>query len=281
MSSRLADYLGVWHLSAPQLLERTRTSHIYTVTRGGETLVLKLLSDNGREEQRGAEALRCFDGRGAVRLYASAEDAQLLEYAAGDELLSLVERGDDQGATRIMAGVLTQLHGASRQLPSAGLCPLHDWFRALFEKAESDRAAGAESLYVQGAQLAAHLLAHPLDVRILHGDLHHRNVRHSPRGWLALDPKGLVGERTYDCANTLCNPVRRHRKIDELVHDERRLLAHAGILADALEVERARVLQFTFAYASLSASWSLSVHDEDAVQWALEIGRLLAPHVSI
>ncbi|HVZ35257.1 MAG TPA: aminoglycoside phosphotransferase family protein, partial [Polyangiaceae bacterium] len=81
--SQLAHYEDAWHLSAPQLLERTRTSHIYTVTRGRETLVLKLLGEDGREEQRGAEALRRFDGRGAVRLYASSEDAQLLEYAAG------------------------------------------------------------------------------------------------------------------------------------------------------------------------------------------------------
>jgi streptomycin 6-kinase len=28
------------------------------------------------------------------------------------------------------------------------------------------------------------------------------------RGWLAIDPKGLYGERGFDYANIFCNPVR-------------------------------------------------------------------------
>jgi streptomycin 6-kinase len=156
--------------------------------------------------------------------------------------------------------------------------PLKDWFRQLFDKAELDQAAGVESIYVRGADLAARLLANPRDVRVLHGDIHHRNIRQSPRGWLAFDPKGLVGERTYDCANTLCNPFRGRPRYDELVHDETRLLTNAGILSEALDIELGRVLQFTFAYACLSATWSLSTHDSDAAQWALNLATLLEPH---
>jgi streptomycin 6-kinase len=241
-------------------------------------VVLKLLTDYGWEEQRGASALRYFDGRGAVRLYRSDAAAQLLEYASGEELVALVERGDDQGATRIIAAVLEQLHGAPQGEPRDGLLPLKDWFHELFEKAELDRAAGVESIYVRGAALSARLLADPREVRVLHGDIHHGNIRHSPRGWLAFDPKGLVGERTYDCANTLCNPFRGQPRYDELVHDERRLLSNAGILSAALEVELRRVLEFTFAYACLSAAWSLTIHDSDAAQWALNVAALLEPH---
>ena len=36
----------------------------------------------------------------------------------------------------------------------------------------------------------------------LHGDLHHDNVLDfGPRGWLAIDPHGLLGERGFDFAN--------------------------------------------------------------------------------
>jgi streptomycin 6-kinase len=269
-----------WSLSDPQLLAETPTSHVYTVARGGETVVLKLLTPYGWEERRGAAALRRFDGRGAIRLYESDADAQLLEYAGGDELVALVERGEDEEATRVIAGILDQLHGVPQEGPETGLVPLQDWFRALFAKAESDRSAGLASIYVRGAALAAQLLAHPRDVRVLHGDVHHRNVRWSSRGWLAFDPKGVVGERTYDCANTLCNPFRGKPRHDPLVHDERRLLRNAAILADALALELPRVLQFTFAYACLSASWMLAIEDDDAAQWALDVGALLDPHLS-
>lgn len=42
---------------------------------------------------------------------------------------------------------------------------------------------------------------------VLHGDVHHGNVLNfGARGWLAIDPRGLVGERAFDHANLLCNP---------------------------------------------------------------------------
>jgi streptomycin 6-kinase len=281
MNDGLHHYLGAWHLSDPRPLVDTPTSHLYTVTYGREVAVLKLLTAYGWEEQRGALALRHFDGGGAVRLYRSDEHAQLLEYAAGDELVSLVEHGDDEAATRVIAGILEQLHGVPPGEPGAGLLPLEDWFRELFRKAEAERALGVESIYVHGADLAARLLADPLDVRVLHGDIHHRNIRQSSRGWLAFDPKGLVGERTYDCANTLCNPFRGQPRHDPLVHDGKRLLSAAATLADALEVDQGRVLQFTFAYACLSASWALTIHDNDAAQWALDVAALCAPSIGV
>lgn len=281
MNDRLYQYLGAWHLSDPRPLAETPTSHLYTVTYRRETAVLKLLTEYGWEERRGALALSHFGGHGAVRLYRSDAHAQLLEYAAGDELVSLVERGDDEEATRIIAGVLEQLHGVRNDEPESGLLPLKDWFRELFERAESERALGVESIYVHGADLAARLLADPLDVCVLHGDIHHRNIRQSSRGWLAFDPKGLIGERAYDCANTLCNPFRGQARYDALVHDEKRLLTAAGILAESLEIDRARVLQFTFAYACLSASWALATHDDDGAQWALNVGTLCAPSIGV
>lgn len=279
-NDKLDHYLTAWDLSDPQPLAQTPTSHLYTVTWEGETVVLKLLTRYGWEERRGAAALRHYGGRGAVRLHRSEPDAQLLEYADGDELVALVERGDDEEATRVVAGVLAQLHGVTQEPPRDSLVPLRDWFRELFRKAQSDRAAGVESIYVRGADLAARLLADPRDERVLHGDVHHRNIRQSSRGWLAFDPKGILGERAYDCANTLCNPFRGQARHDELVHDETRLLANAAILADALEIDLPRVLEFTFAYSCLSASWSLAIDDDDAAQWALNVGALIEPHLS-
>jgi streptomycin 6-kinase len=38
------------------------------------------------------------------------DGAQLMEYAAGDELVTLVEHGEDEEATRIIAQVIQQRH---------------------------------------------------------------------------------------------------------------------------------------------------------------------------
>jgi streptomycin 6-kinase len=275
-NKRLNSYLAAWNLSDPQLLTQTATSQIYTVTHGTETVILKVLSASETEEQTGALALRYFDGRGAVRLLRYDEGAHLLEYAAGDELVTLVERGEDENATRVIAQVIKQLHSIPQDAPLDGLFVLDRWFGALFAKAAADRQAGIESIYVRSAALTERLLADQREVRVLHGDIHHRNIRQSSRGWLAFDPKGVVGERTYDCANTLCNPV-----MPKLVHNETRLLTNAAILADALALDLSRVLAFTYAYACLNASWWLRIGGDDIIQWHLKVAAIIEPHIML
>ena len=273
-ATTLNHYLAAWELSDPRLLTQTRTSHIYTVTHGAETVVLKLLSAAETEERRGALALRFFDGHGAVRLLRHDDGAHLLEYAAGDELAALVERGEDERATRIIAQVIGQLHRVPQDAPQHGLAPLDGWFEALLSKAAADRQAGIGSIYVRGAALAERLLADQREARVLHGDIHHYNIRHSPRGWLAFDPKGLVGERTYDCANALCNPG-----MPDLVHNEARLLSNAAVLADLLGLDPWRVLAFTYAYACLNASRWLPLRGDDIVRWHLNVAMIIEPHL--
>jgi streptomycin 6-kinase len=276
----LTYYLSEWRLANPQLLTQTLTSHIYIVTHDSETAILKLLAASEKEEQRGAAALHHFDGRGAVRLLRYDEGAQLIEYAAGDELVTLVKRGEDEAATRIIAQVMKQLHSiplANARLDS--LLGLDRWFERLFDKAEADMQAGIKSIYTRSALTAQKLLADPRDVRVLHGDIHHYNIRQSSRGWIVFDPKGLYGERTYDCANTLCNPV-----MPELVHNETRLLTNAAILAETLEIDLSRVLAFTYAYACLNASqWlpRIGMDDvaEEIIQWHLKVAQIIEPHL--
>jgi streptomycin 6-kinase len=79
----------------------------------------------------------------------------------------------------------------------------------------------------------------------------------------------VVGERTYDCANTLCNPFRGQPGYDPLVHNEQRLLTNAAVLAGTLGIEFQRVLAFTYAYACLEAP----------TQWALNIAEIVEPHL--
>ena len=275
MPDKLNHYLTTWNLSDPQPLARTVTSHLYTVTSDGTRVVLKLLTDLGAIDERiGAEALRCFDGHGAVRLLRSDPQAHLLEYADGEHLIALVERGEDARATAIIGDVLNSLHGACIDPPPGELRPVRRWFRDLFRQADKDRRAGTSSVFTRAAPIAEALLDDPREVRVLHGDIHHENIRyHAQRGWLAFDPKGLVGERTYDAANTLCNPW----NMPDVVENKSRLLNQAGILAEKLGIDLSRVLAFTYVYACLSASWSLG--DGMDAAHTLRIAELVEPHV--
>jgi streptomycin 6-kinase len=203
------------------------------------------------------------------------EGAHLLEYVGGEDLIPMVKRGEDQQATAIISDVLNQLHRAPIETPD-GLRPLKRQFRSLFQKAEQDQQAGMESIFRRAEPIARALLEHPREERALHGDIHHANIRyHAERGWLAFDPKGLYGERTYDAANTLCNPM----DMPELVVNAARLLANAEILARGLGIEVSRILAFVYVYACLSASWSLEDSGEDDMRPALDVAEIAERHV--
>lgn len=269
MTDDVQHYMQKWSLTDPHPLAQTATSQVYTVVYAGERVVLKVLNAVGqRDEKHGAVALRHWNGTGAVRLLREDAGAHLLEYAPGEDLRAMVMRGDDERATTIIAEVLNQLHSVAVPAESSDLIPLRTRFRKLFAIAKND------ARFIRAAQLAETLLDDPREVRVLHGDMHHENVRwRDGRGWLAFDPKGLIGERTFDMANTLCNPV----GMAELVENEARLLNNATILAKTLAVAQSRLLAYTYAYAHLSASWS--INDGDNPTSALNIGELIAPHL--
>lgn len=258
MPDKLNHYLKLWALTDPEPLATTNTSDVYTVTYQGQRAVLKLLTPAGIEERAGAFALQHWNGQGAVKLFQFDQDAHLLEYAGDKDLVGMVKSGRDHEATVIIAGVLNQLHSVPVEAPAAGVTPLKVWFRELFTRAALDRDAGVESVFTRAAPLAEKLLDDPQDVRVLHGDIHHENIRYHPqRGWLAFDPKGLIGERTYDAANTFCNPM----YMPEVTQNKTRILSTADLFAEHLKIDRTRLLHFVYLYVCLSAAWWLSDTD--------------------
>jgi streptomycin 6-kinase len=208
------------------------------------------------DELRGAHYLSWRNGVGTVKLIGFEGRQMLLEYA-GEKLLldELREKGDD-AATDIAAEVLTTLLSPSDTPPPGDLQPLRERFEALFLHVGADRKAGKDSLYVEAAEIAESLLANPRELRPLHGDLHHENIMHGPRGWLAIDPKGVLGDPAFDAANLFYNPLGH----DDLCRDPARIAHMAEVLASAIGQDEGAVLDHAFAYGCLSAAW----HAEDA-----------------
>ncbi|HKU98471.1 MAG TPA: aminoglycoside phosphotransferase family protein [Vineibacter sp.] len=247
-----------WKISNPQLIAETFSSRIWKVRlEDGSAAVIKALKpfDDVEDELRGAHYLSWRDGVGAVRLLDRDGQCMLLEYA-GETLLSHVldDRGD-AAATEIAADVMAQLFAPSALAPPADLQPLRKRFASLFAKAKADRDAGQETFYVEAARIADRLLADPLDVRPLHGDLHHDNIMHGPRGWLVIDPKGVLGDPGFDAANMFYNPLER----DDLCLDPTRIAGMAAVFSRTLGQSPRRILDHAIAYGCLSAVW----HAED------------------
>ena len=270
----LAQYLEAWHLSEPIQLATTPTSTVYRVHHNNQFAILKLLTPIGiHDEGSGAIALQHFDGNGAVHLLRHDAGAHLLEYADGDDLIEMVQRGEDEQATDILVDVLRRLHTPIVKDDANGLVSLERRFRSLFQFAAMP---DQNDLYRRAAKVARTLLESPLNHCVLHGDIHHGNMIYSnQRGWLAIDPKGLWGERTYDIANILCNPI----ETPNLVLNKDRLLRNATIFSDELGIDRQRVLAFTYVHACLGASWS--VGDGGDPNLGLFVAKIIEPYLQI
>lgn len=239
-------YLKLWRLTPDGDAIGTRSSKLLPVRYGGVPAMLKIALD--AEEARGNDLMEWWAGEGAARVLARHGDAILLERATGDaSLAALTRMGRDSEAVRIMCATIAMLHRA-RQKPPPLLFPLDLWFADLAPTAQTH--GGVLSLC---AETARNLLAAPSDVTVLHGDIHHGNVLHfDGRGWLAIDPKALIGERGFDYANLFCNPDHA------AATDQARFARRLDVVATSAPIERRRLLQWILAWAGLSASWLLS-----------------------
>lgn len=260
------EYLARWDLVPDGELISTHSSHLLPVRHTGALAMLKIAV--AAEEQMGAAVMVWWGGNGAARVLAHDGAALLMERAKGDTSLAAMARGGhDDEASRIICAAAARLH-APRDGPPPALVPLVRWFAAL--KPAATRYGGI----LRHAEVAARaLLGAPLDVVVLHGDLHHGNVLDAgPRGWLAIDPKGLVGERGFDFANVFCNPTR------ETAASPGRLARQATVVAGAAGLDRARLLHWILAYAGLSAAWALE--DSTEPDLALLVAELAAAEIA-
>jgi streptomycin 6-kinase len=239
-------WLARWDLVRDGEAITTPSSLLLPVRRHGAPVMLKIARQE--EERRGGRLMTWWDGCGAARVLEHDDHALLLERATGPRrLAAMVAAGRDDEATRILCAVADRLH-APRRGPPPELVPLSRWFEALAPAARSQGGLLAEA-----DAAARDLLADPREPVVLHGDIHHGNVLDAgARGWLAIDPKGLWGERTFDFVNILRNPDaatalapgRFDRQVD--------------VLVDAVALDRHRLLKWTLAFAGLSASWHLA-----------------------
>ena len=154
------------------------------------------------------DTLEIYQGKGMVRLLNvdRANATFLIErISPGTELSELA---DDDAATRIVGRIIRELR---RPVPQNHTFPhLTDWAK-VFERYKIDFANNSGPLSMSLVDKAAayfmELSASAEDAVLLHGDLHHFNVLQAGgEQWVAIDPKGVIGDRVFETARFLHNP---------------------------------------------------------------------------
>ena len=233
----------------------------------GRQVVLKI-GFPARELWNEADALALAGGEGLVRLLDvdRGRGALLLERLEPGTPLSTIE--DDEIATAVAADVMLRLW---RPVPAVHNFPsVADW-AAGFGRLRRRFAGGTgplpEDLVAHAESLATELLASAAPSVVLHGDLHFDNILAARDGeWLAIDPKGIVGEPAFEPYALLHNPMPGLLAWpDPAGVLDRRL----DLLSQRLGIERARLRAWGVVGAVLSAWWFV---DDGLSGWNDAIG---------
>ena len=202
------------------------------------------------DEWRSGEVVNAFGGRGVVRVLEYDEGAALFErIVPGTSLVELTKGGHDDAATGVIADVIAAM--APNAAPP--WCPtVSDWGRGFAWYTEAGDTRIPAALVRRARDLYAELCATQGPTRLLHGDLQHYNVlRDDERGWLAIDPKGVVGEVEYEVGALLRNPG----ELPDVLANPATIERRVSTLSSRLGLDADRVLRWGFAQAVLSAIW--------------------------
>ena len=227
----------------------------------GTPAVLKLIWPH-RESEHEGDALRVWDGDGAVRLLAEdpARHALLLERC--EPGTKLYEAGADV-ALDVLAGLLPRLWKPAGE-PFHKLVDEAAWWRSYLPE-QWERVPQLERRLLDAALEALDTLPPTQGEQVLVSqDLHAENVLAAQREpWLAIDPKPLVGEREFALA-----PIVR---AFELGHSRRAVLHRLDRLTSELGLDRERARRWTIAQTlawSFDPDWH-AAHVE-TVRWLVE-----------
>ena len=221
----------------------------------GTPVVIKIgLPIDDGEIHGEADYLRHRNGNGAVKLLAENKEhgALLLERALPGESLKTVFFDSREKALDVSIDVLRRLvKGPS---PKSGFVFLKQWTEKLNHV---DNYREFPSEYARRA-LAIFADSDPADQVLLHGDLHHTNILSSGDSFVAIDPKGIIGDVKYDIGVLLNNHYGWIKHFPDVIQQMRDAVEKFAYEFDQLAKS---IREWAFAQKVLAAYWTMTEGD--------------------
>ena len=216
----------------------------------GEEWVLKVSVPHD-EFSREIHALKHFNGRGSACLIAAnpEEGWMLIErLLPGTRLVDVL---DEQQAIPIAVSVMQRLWSPVTE-PQLFIS-LEKWLRSLeqLDTQVSLQQLVSKKLKDFVTSRAKELISNQGEPVLLHGDLHHYNILQHQSEWLAIDPKGIIGEREFEIGAFLRNPL----CVVEDPLETKELARNLDWVIDLTAFNRERVLSWCIIQAILCVCW--------------------------
>lgn len=134
--------------------------------------------------------------------YSPEHNALLLEYAEPGVPLSSLFPHDDTTALKSMIDVMHNLH--QTPIPNNhNFQTIEDWLSILDKPSKHIETSRLKT----ARKLRDSLLSSQGKPVLLHGDLHHDNILKHGDSWVAIDPKGVIGEAAFEVGAFVKNPL--------------------------------------------------------------------------
>ena len=250
-------------------------NYIAPATRGdGTTVVVKVGVPNASLTNEMA-TLGLWNGRGSVQLLDSDAEIGIMLLERLDPGTPLITVEDEDEATLIFASVARQLWQAAPSVHNFDTVH-HQWNKGMERlRIHFDGGTGpfTKRLVEATKSVYTDLLTSKAEHVLLHGDLHHWNILSAQRQpWLAIDPKGIVGEPAYEVGAWMRNPVGLILSKSNL---PRLFARRVDILAEELGLDSQRILGWSLVHAVLSAWWSIE-DGETAWEETIQVAEILS-----
>jgi len=194
-----------------------------------------------------------------VRVHEYTDGAMLLErLLPGNNLVETALNGHDEQATEIIGDVIQRMTEIDAAIlsnaPTQRFPAIDDWAKGFARYLNMDDQRIPRHLVESAQAIFVDLCSSQSRKRLLHGDLQHYNVLFdSQRGWLAIDPKGVIGELEYEIGAVLRNPI----ESPDLFLSTRTIEQRIDRLTRRLNLNAERVVAWAFSQAVLSAIWMI------------------------
>ena len=253
----IKQYEQEWNL---KVFPPYKLSYNYVVpakTSEGEDVVIKISFPDNDEFEAEIEALKFYDEVAAIKVLK--EDLKngvvLLEKATPGQKARDITPETEQ--IHIVSGVIKKLHKPVPLIMFFPFKTISEWAEAFDrykEKYSLNSGPILKWMFDKAEGIFKEYLRDKKEQVLLHGDLHSDNILSSQRGWLIIDPKGVIGEREFELGAFLRNPIYDYPRGSDYKRLETQRIIQ---FSEELGFDKQRLLDWAFACAVISLIWFL------------------------
>ncbi|MEI4768164.1 aminoglycoside phosphotransferase family protein [Psychrobacillus sp. FJAT-51614] len=272
LETTINEYLQKWNLHSEGPVDNLSYNYVLKVIdHEGNCAILKVGVPN-YDFKNEFQTLQAYNGKGCVKLLNADADKGviLLEQLLPGTMLNLVE---ERYAVKYFAKVWKDIRRPVQENSNHPF--IKNWLSA-FDRYLNTYSTDEGPIPYDYINLAKTYYREISDSskgnELLHGDLHHENILFSETyGWIAIDPKGVIGDSYFDLISYLTNQLFNKPNPKQIF--EKRVVA----LCNEMNLDKERLLKAGLTMSTLYACWGIEDNDPEweqnftCAQWFNEL----------